>query len=165
MRGLVGALTTPWQLTVYFLAFSLPVLLPHPQWLTGTIVNALFFLAAPRLTQKQLLPLLLLPSLGAVTQGILFGPQTVFLYYFLPFIWLGNFVLTQAFTRIKGSYITRVVVAAMAKYLLLTLAVRVYFQASLVPALFLTAMGSLQLITALAGGVIAGVYERTRAAD
>lgn len=71
---------------IYASAFLIPAIFSAPQLVTGTMVNALLFVAAQKLTKKELYPALVLPSLGAVTHGVLFGPQTIFLYYFLPFI-------------------------------------------------------------------------------
>jgi len=96
-----------------------------------------------------------LPSLGAVINGILFGPATVYLYYFLPFIWLGNLILVTIFSKVRQkNYFLAVLSSSFFKSLLLFLVANLYFSQQIVPKIFLTAMGSFQLVTALAGGAI-----------
>lgn len=140
----------------YVLSYTIPILITHPQWITGTIVNCLLFLAAFKLTKKELLPILVLPSLGAITRGLLFGPQTVFLYYFLPFIWLGNYILVFVFSSIRyDSYFLKVLSASLSKYILLALFAHLYFRLNIVPQVFVTSMGIMQLATACLGGLLA----------
>lgn len=144
------------NLVVYTLGFAIPFLFSHPQLLTGTIVNSLLFVSSEKMKRRDLYPILVLPSLGAVSHGVLFGPQTIFLVYFLPFIWLGNYVQAVLFSFTKGqSYPVRVLLAAIAKYLLLYLSANTYFRLHLVPKLFVTSMGLSQLITACLGGLLA----------
>ena len=55
-------------------AFAIPFLITGPQLLTGTIVNTFLYIAsAKQLNRKSLYLIALLPSLGAVSNGILFG--------------------------------------------------------------------------------------------
>lgn len=63
---------------IYLLSYAIPLVFTHPQIVTGSIVNALLFISSEKLNKKDLLPIYVLPSLGAVTLGILFGPQTFF---------------------------------------------------------------------------------------
>jgi len=133
-------------------SFFVPFLLGHPQWLVGTAVNAGLFLGAIYLPKKYFLPLAILPSLGVLARGLVFGPFTWFLVYFLPFIWLGNLILLFIFKRNK--FLLSVFLAATAKFLFLFLTADIYFKFHFVPAIFLQAMGLNQLATALAGGAI-----------
>lgn len=130
------------------LSFFVPFSLGHPQWLVGTIVNACLFLGAIYLPKKYFIPLVVLPSLGVLARGIVFGPFTYFLAYFLPFIWLGNLILISVFRR-KGF-----IMASGAKFVFLFLSANLFFSLHIVPKLFLQAMGLNQLATALAGGLI-----------
>ncbi|MDH7475873.1 MAG: hypothetical protein QHH09_00175 [Microgenomates group bacterium] len=140
---------------LYSLGFFIPFFIGHPQWLTGTAVNCLLFLAAQRISFKKVIPLTILPSLAAVLNGILFGPATVFLYYFLPFIWLGNLILVWVFRKIKDkSYFLAVFLSSAAKFFLLFSSANLYFSMRVVPKIFLTAMGSFQILTSLAGGAL-----------
>jgi len=140
-------------------SFFVPFSLGHPQWLVGTIVNACLLLGAIYLPQKYFIPLAILPSLGVLARGLIFGPFTYFLVYFLPFIWLGNFVLIIAFKNAfsRFGYVPSVFLAAVAKFLFLFLVANIYFEFSIVPAIFVQTMGSNQLATALAGGLMSWV--------
>ena len=144
------------------LSFVTPFSLGQPQWLVGTIVNTCLFLAAIFLPKKFFIPLAIFPSLGVLARGIIFGPFTLFLVYFLPFIWLGNLILILVFKTLDGKsfglkYLIFVFCAAGAKYLLLMATANIYFKFHLVPGIFLQAMGINQLLTALAGGVVSWI--------
>ena len=78
-------------------SFAIPFILGHPQWLVGSVVNASLFLAAIFLTEKFFLPLSIFPSIAVLLRGVIFGPFTYFLIYFLPFIWLANLILIFSF--------------------------------------------------------------------
>jgi hypothetical protein len=141
---------------IYSLGFSIPLFISQPQLITGTIVNSFFFIASEKLDKKALYPILVLPSLGAVMHGVLFGPQTVFLIYFLPFIWIGNYLQVNVFSLTKErNYLVRIFSSALAKYLLLFVAANIYYKFSVVPQLFITSMGMIQFATALMGGLLA----------
>ncbi|KKR00996.1 MAG: hypothetical protein UT26_C0037G0021, partial [Microgenomates group bacterium GW2011_GWC1_39_12] len=78
-----------------------------------------------------------------------FGPFTIYLVYFLPFIWVGNYLLM--YVAKSSSFL----VAALAKSLFLFLIAYIFVSLHIVPKIFLTAMGILQLVTALVGGIAA----------
>src|SRR3989339_50869 len=152
---------------VAFLSLMIPFGFGHPQWLIGTIVNAILFLAVLFLQKKYWLPLIIFPSLGVLARGLIFGPLTFFLIYFLPFIWMGNFILTLVFEKFfvipakAGTqsndtvrYLFAVLVAGLAKFAFLFLTANLYFNLKVVPKIFVASMGLNQLETALAGGVI-----------
>ncbi|MDP2585260.1 MAG: hypothetical protein Q8P29_00075 [Candidatus Levybacteria bacterium] len=144
------------NIVVYSLGFCIPFVISQPQLVTGTIVNSLFFIAAEKLDKKALYPMLILPSIGAVLHGVLFGPQTMFLFYFLPFIWIGNYLQVNVFSFAKRqNYLVRIFSSALAKYLLLFIAANIYYKVHIVPQLFITSMGALQFITACLGGFLA----------
>jgi hypothetical protein len=135
-----------WAVSV--VSFFVPFLLSYPQWLVGTVINAGLFMAVIFLPRKYFLPIAVLPSLGVLARGMVFGLFTWFLIYFLTFIWLGNLILILVFK--KHNFI----VASFAKFLFLFLVANIYFKFSIVPMIFVQAMGLNQLATALAGGVI-----------
>jgi hypothetical protein len=122
--------------------------LGHPQWLVGTVVNACLFSGAIYLPRKYILPLAIFPSLGVLARGLIFGPFTWFLVYFLPFIWLGNLILIIVSKKFN------LIFAAFTKFLFLFLVANIYFSFHIVPKVFLVTMGLNQLATALAGGFI-----------
>ena len=142
-----------------FLAFLTPFTFGHPQILVGMLVNAFLVVASLNLDAKKVMGLALLPSLGAIARGVLFGPFTFALVFMVPFIWAGNIVLILAmkylFGERKVNYFLSLGAGALVKTGLLFGAAYALLQFSLVPALFLEAMGILQLITALGGGIIA----------
>ncbi len=144
------------SITLYALAFCIPFFFSAQQLVTGTVINCLLFLSATRLSKKELLPIVALPSIATLFHGVLFGPQTVFLFYFLPFVWLGNYALIYAFSTLDSKpYWVRIALSSAAKYLLLQACAQVYFASGIVPSAFLASMGYIQLITALVGGVLA----------
>jgi hypothetical protein len=139
-----------------FLSFAIPLYLGHPQILVGVIVNALIIRTALTIKGWKILPTVLLPSIGALARGILFGPFTVFLVYFIPFIWLGNLSIAY-FSKLlskKNSIIT-VFVSSFIKTSIIFIPVLVLVKLSVVPNLFLKSMGLVQLITAVVGSGVA----------
>ncbi|MCX6738064.1 MAG: hypothetical protein NTY11_01425 [Candidatus Parcubacteria bacterium] len=156
--ALVGSRVISSSFVLSGAAFFAPLLFSSPQWLIGSIVNAILFISAEKLDFKRQLPVIVLPSIGAWAHGVIFGPSTIFLLYFLPFIWLGNVVLVRVMglNRIKQwPFLGRIVIASILKSSVLFLVAYIYIGSQLVPKIFLTSMGAIQFITALAGGVIA----------
>lgn len=148
-------------LVLCFLSFMVPFLLGHPQLLVGIVVNAFLVLAALNMDSKKVIPLALIPSMGVIARGAIFGPFTFALVYMVPFIWAGNMVLIFAmkylFVGKKTDYLVSLGAGSLVKAGLLFGAAYVLLQFSLVPALFLEAMGTVQLVTAVAGGILAFV--------
>ncbi len=144
-------------LSLAFLSFAVPFSLGNSQIITGTIVNAALFSSAVLLPKKYFLPIIIFPSLGVLSRGIIFGPLTPFLLYFIPFIWLANLslviVLKKAFSSL--GYFPAGLLACLAKATVLFLFANLFFRLNIVPLLFLTIMGANQLITACFGGVSA----------
>lgn len=144
------------SITLYALAFCIPFFFSAQQLITGTIINCLLFLSATRLSKKEVLPIVALPSIATLLHGVLFGPQTVFLFYFLPFVWLGNYALVHVFVSSESKpYWLRIALSSAAKYLLLQACAQLYYNCGIVPSVFLVSMGYIQLITALVGGALA----------
>ena len=136
-------------------AFIIPFMLSGPQWLTGSIINCLLLLSSGILPKKSRAAVIILPSVGALFHGMIFGQFTPFLVYFLPFIWVGNFLLTSIFKKMKNyDYPARTVTASVGKSALLFSAAYFYVNFHIVPKLFITSMGAIQLVTAIAGGIL-----------
>ena len=140
------------KVIVWSLAVLVPLFFSGPQLLTGSFINALLIYTAMRLPVKQWIPVIIMPSVAAFAHGVIFGPLSWFLFYFLPFIWLGNYLFVFIFNKVNRSQYVKLVISAAVKVALLFAAAYIYFIFGVVPALFLTAMGAVQLITALAGG-------------
>jgi len=141
------------------IAFLVPFVLPGPQPLIGSLVNVLLFSASLKLDKKSLILVMILPSLAAFSRGLIFGPATLFLFYFLPFIWVGNFILTLIFQqKTISTPLFRVILASVAKASFLYFVAQIYFAFHIVPKIFVTSMGIIQLTTALIGGLIVLIF-------
>lgn len=140
-------------------AFFIPFILGGPQFLVGFIVNAILVLGAMNLRDYRLIPLIILPSLGAFSRGLLFGPFTLFLAYLIPFIWIGNFILVTGIKNFvlyrKWNRLVALLVSAVIKAAWLFVTAYVLYTIGLIPEKFLTFMGLFQLLTALSGGIAA----------
>ncbi|MCD4666968.1 hypothetical protein K8R47_04130 [archaeon] len=140
-------------------SFSLPFFLKHPQWLIRIIINFFLIKSAMSFKFKKILPLIIFPSLGVLAAGILFGESTTFLLYFIPFIWIANSIYVISFKYFKfkrkyNSYLS-IILSSLFKFILLGLTAVGYVYLFGFPGIFLTAMGIMQLGTALAGGFLA----------
>ncbi|MFH0773594.1 MAG: hypothetical protein V1922_04765 [bacterium] len=138
-------------------SFLIPFFVSGPQLLTGTVVNTLLFLLVSQVSSKKTLPIVILPSIGAVLNGILFGKFTVFLLYFLPFIWIGNYALIQSFGSLlkKKSFLISVFASSFLKCIILFSIAYLFTAIKIVPQIFLQLMGLFQLYTAVLGGILA----------
>ena len=148
----------------FFVGFLVPFTMGHPQPLVGSLVNATLVLAALKFENKKILPLLFAPSLGVLARGLIFGPMTPFLAIMIPFIWIGNAILVYLIKDLqKGkstNYGISLGIASLAKTGFLFSVAFVLVSASILPEMFLTAMGVLQLITAISGGILAFVLNK-----
>ena len=144
------------QNTIIGLTFLIPFLISGPQLLTGSLVNFLLILGARYVDKKNHLAMSVLPSIAAVLNGLVFGKFTIFLVYFLPFIWLGNFVLIKSILYFKerSSLPLSLVFSVILKIIILYTVALIFFKFEFVPEIFLTAMGVFQLITGVIGGMI-----------
>lgn len=159
---------TIYQNIIIGLAFFIPFLISGPQLLTGTLVNCLLILGIRFVDKKNYLFISILPSIAAVLNGLVFGKFTIFLVYFLPFIWIGNFILIKSIIYLKEKLplSLSIIFSVVLKTIILYLAANIFFKFNIVPEIFLTAMGVFQLITGVMGGVlflgINKIYDRLR---
>jgi hypothetical protein len=150
---------------VYATATLIPLVLNHPQIIVGSVVNALLFISAIRLSAKHLLPLAIIPSTMALLNNVLFGSFTVFLLYFLPFIWISNWALMAIYKyNQKMNIIYRTSFAIIVKVIILFTVANLYIHVHIVPGIFLQAMGAFQLCTAIIGAIIAAAILKTTSA-
>lgn len=140
-----------------FGSFAIPFIISQNQLVTGTLVNAVLIGSVLLFPNRLILPIIIFPSLGVLSRGIIFGPLTPFLVYFIPIIWAGNLALVLFFKicNQKFGFWSSLGLSAVAKYLLLYTFANLFFRFQLVPKLFVQTMGILQLITAISGGVLA----------
>jgi hypothetical protein len=133
----------------------------------GTIVNALLLAGAFYVRDiKKLLPLVVLPSLGALASGAIFGNLAGIALYFAPVIWLGNAALvagTKYFKYAFGWGYAKSVSAAIAlKVAAIGGAAAILYSLGLVPYQFLYAMSAVQLLTAASAGALFYAAYRAR---
>ncbi len=155
------------EMVIYALvAFSLPFFLGHEQLLVGSTVNCALVLAALNLRGRMLLPVIILPSLGAYAAGYVFGTASSALLWMVPFIWIGNaafvFIIKELSLSRKRGRAESLAIGAAAKASFLFLSAFALYSIGLVPASFLAAMGILQLATAFAGGTAALVLQEAK---
>jgi len=145
------------EIILPLVAFSLPFVIAGPQWLTGTLVNSFLISYSLKFPKKNILPIIMLPSLGALAHGVLFGKFTPFLIFFLPFIWVGNAILMKSFVAFERRVGVTVAigVSSLLKASALYMPAFLYFHLGIVPSMFLGSMGIIQLYTAILGGILA----------
>ena len=137
------------------LSFAVPFFIAGPQMLVGIIVNACLFAGFIK-SEKLYWSIILFPSLAVLSRGLIFGPMTKYLYFFVPIIWFGNFLLLYVFGKTKHlGNVTSIVIASLAKSALLFMFANIFVSAHITPKLFLTTMGLNQFLTAVIGGLIA----------
>ncbi|MCX8190558.1 MAG: hypothetical protein N3F05_05035 [Candidatus Diapherotrites archaeon] len=167
----IAEMTENIEIILYTLiAFSLPFLLSHTQQqlIVGSIVNAMLVLAALNVRGWKLLPIIVFPSIGVFVAAVLFGAQTKFILYFMPFIWIGNAIIVLG---VKYLYLQKklnealvYVISSLSKAAFLFVTAFVMVSLALVPPQFLTVMGIMQLITALIGSTLAAIIQRAKKA-
>ena len=149
-----------------FIAFFIPFFIGHPQLLVGTMVNATLILSSLYLKRNFFLPVIFMPSIAVLSRGLIFGPFTIFLVYFVPFIWIGNFILAIFFKGLylkkKTNYFVTLLSGSFAKAFFLFMIALLLFKLNLIPEIFLKTMGILQFTTAILGGMAAFVIIKSR---
>jgi hypothetical protein len=141
-----------WTIAFVFAAVVSPALLAHTpqnQWITGTIVNAILFLAVWRVGAVNAAFCAALPSSIALMRGLLPASIAVF----VPHIILSNLIMISIFYAAKKRPLLGVLAASLAKFAFL-FGITFLFSAKLAePFIFMLQWP--QLATALAGGLIA----------
>ena len=136
-------------------ALLVPFSLGHPQLLVGIIVNTCLVLAALSSKNRAIaLPIALLPSVGVIARGLVFGPFTPLLAFMVPFIWAGNLILMFGMKKIKNKWLALPISAILKSAFLYSIAL-LFIRAGVLPQIFAVSMGAIQFYTALAGGIIA----------
>ncbi len=155
------------EMVVYsIVSFFLPMLLGHPQIVVGITVNVLLIMSALNLKNYKILPIIIFPSLGTLSRGLIFGPFTIYLVYMVPFIWIGNTILVYIFKKLhlqkKINFFLTTIIAAGLKSAFLFGITYLLFSLDLLPVIFLTAMGLMQFYTAAAAGVFAFAFSKVQ---
>lgn len=147
-------------LVLFGLASFAPYIGFHSQLITGPIVNAILFIAVYMVGFRNAIFVGLIPSLIAVMTGLL----PIVLAPMVPFIMIANVLLMYVFDILKKrDYWTAMISASVVKFLFLWaagyLVVRYVVEKELA-AKIANMVGYYQLLTALAGGVIAWLFLR-----
>ncbi len=136
-------------------SFLMPIILRHPQFLMGIIINMILIKTAFSFKKSKFFLLAVFPSLGVLTAGILFQESTKYLMYILPFIWFGNYLFMQLIKiNIKKNYFVTILISSFVKALFLFTFTFVLYYVNVIPKIFLFAMGYMQFITAFTAGII-----------
>lgn len=126
-----------------------------PQFITGPIVNAILYLAAMSIGWSGGVVIGICTPIIAAMRGILPPP----LAPLIPFIALGNGVLVVLFFWLQAkNRILGIIIASTVKFLILVTGVNLLVQ---VPPPVIQMMSFPQLITAVIGGLIALLVEKT----
>jgi hypothetical protein len=154
LKDINSAISSTLEMTILSsIALLTPMFLKHPQILVGVIINALLIKGAFSLKKYQTLPLIILPSVGVVLGGYLFGGLIKFVFYMIPAIWASNALLVYLFkTRTEKNYFTTLIFSAVAKTAFLFVIALAMYSLNLIPRALLIAMGYMQFITAVIGG-------------
>jgi len=143
-----------------FLSVAVPFFLEKPQLLVGSAVNCLLILAALNIKEERnLLPVVLLPSLATLLRGLVFGPFTFFLVYMMPFIWMGNYVLVYGLRKINNKFLA-LMVGGVLKVSILFVVANFLVKLSILPKIFITSMGLFQLYTLILGSIAAALIQK-----
>ena len=138
------------------IVFAKITLFPN-QLLIGTIINALLAYSTLRFNIWKSLPIILLPSIGALVSGIVFGQFSFFLLYLIPSIWIGNYVLVYFVKKHSERKIFATTIASIFKTAVIFGFTLILYFLHIVPVMFLIPMSIIQLVTALCGtGLVLG---------
>ena len=144
-----------------FIVLTVPML-SHQQLIAGTIINACLLITVVLLGQIEGTLIGLLPSLVALSSGLL----PLALAPAVPYIMVGNALYIYLFSKIyKHHLLTALLVAAGIKFAFLAFSSEVILQRLLQPAQLskvITMLSWPQLITSISGGVLAIVVLRLR---
>jgi len=144
---------------ILLLLLSLTTLAPlaQNQFVTGPLVNAMLYITVVLLGIRSAVLLSFLPSLVALGVGIL-APS---LAPMVPFIMASNIVMVLLFNLLKTNFTFGVFISAAIKFVVLTSAAIIlqnFIDNETLASKLLTLFTWPQLITALAGGLIAFVF-------
>ncbi len=151
------------QIIKFIILLGIASLLPavvHNQIITGSVINATLFLAVLTLDIQSAILIGLIPSIVALSVGLLPAP----LAPMIPFIMFANSLLIIVFNWLKErNYWLGVIVASLIKFLFLfgasSIVINLLLKQELASKVSIM-MSWPQLATAIIGGIIAfGVYK------
>lgn len=149
------------QILVFSLImFLIPLFLWWPQILVWSIVNFILVMAALKFKTKNILPLLLLPSIAVVSRWIIFWPFTIFMVYLMPVIWISNYLLVYIVANFRYNEWINLSLWWISKVWFLFVISLIMIRIWLIPAFFAKAMWLWQLITIIIGGILALIIHK-----
>ncbi len=140
-----------WTVILTLLAVAAPAIFahtPHNQWVTGTIVNALLFIAGWRLGIVNAFVIAAMPSTVALMRGLLPTPMAIM----IPYIIMANFLLVIVFMALKKKLFVGMISASLVKFGFLFIAAM--FLSAHIGSNLIVMFQWPQLVTALAGGLV-----------
>ena len=140
-------------LSLSLILLLVPLFIGKPQYLVGTIVNAVLVYSTLKFGFKNTIPFLILPSCMSYLRGILFNNLTIFLVYLIPFIIISNAIYSFIISKFQGKALG-ILTACILKTGFLYLIVKILINTISLPDIFLTTMGINQLITGITGGFL-----------
>lgn len=149
-----------WASIVWFVGLMAVVaVLPHyihNQFITGSVVNAVLFVAAVVLGTGNAILIGLVPSAVALTSGLLPAP----LAPMIPFIMISNAILIVVFSYLRkvnfwGSILGATLFKYAFLYLTSVIVIGLISNQNIAAKAAATMMAWPQIVTALAGGIIA----------
>jgi len=152
--------TVNWRAIAWFFGLIMVAsILPHfvhQQFITGPIINATLFLAAYYLGSGEAILIGIVPSVAALSSGLL----PIALAPMVPFIILSNAILILVFNWTRNIHqFGASIIASIAKYLFLYITATIIIEKIMPNNFAAKAAGVMmawpQLVTALAGGLIA----------
>ncbi|MBD3238427.1 MAG: ECF transporter S component [Candidatus Moranbacteria bacterium] len=136
------------------LAIAVPFIFAHTpqnQWITGTLVNTILIIACVRTGLINAAFIAAVPSVIALLRGLLPLPMAAA----LPYIIISNILMIMIFSRLfQRNRVFAVISASFAKFLFL-FSISSLLIADKLPQKFAYMLSLPQLITALAGGLLA----------
>ena len=135
----------------------------HSQYVVGTIVNTVLITTAVNVKGfKQIAGIITLPSISAISSGLIFKSASIYTVYMIPAIWLANFLFVYLYRKLfvqkKINYILSSIVSILVKVAIIYLFFRLLALISNIPekpfVALNFAMGMNQLITASVAAII-----------
>lgn len=147
------------MVTYSVIGFAVYFFFKNPQELLYLIASTLLVLAALNIRGAKLIPVIILPSIGALLGSYVFHNSTFIIPLFIPLIWLGNIIIIFAFKFMylerKINFFLTLFIGATTNYLFLLFSAYGFILLGLAPTVFLIPMGTMQLASSIFGGVIA----------
>lgn len=137
----------------------------NSQYVVGTIVNTVLITVGLNVKGwKQIVGLITLPSISAMSSGLIFKTANIYSVYMIPAIWLGNFAFIYLYRKLAVqknlNYILTSIISILTKASIIYLGFRIFTIATIIPnaGKIFTAlnfsMGINQIITASIAAVI-----------